>query len=390
MRSRRRHEQEAQPTFYNTTFSLHRVSPLYIGPQPLDRQRLLLLSSRLREVLVGDIVKGIEVGLALGRQEGEDGGGGGMGRAGGLVGVDVRWVNMGKVLGIAGEGEEGGEEGEDGMGRAELDWSGPVGQVKEKKALHILLRYEMAESQKPALVTITDFLSTTFDCHISSLRLGTRSLVQSWELWISTAGLLTTGGTGKDVVLSLGFYIPPPDNDNNGNISGATGEDNAQEPLGMKSIDVIIPGTEVRSFVRAGELLVVNGGKETEKGKGGNKEKQTWETNPSKRLKLAGRLGEEGWEWRCSSSGDNDAEKERKSPFTEALGKYLDKHLGLNLFHPGVRVTKIACGGFVMSEEWVKVFTPREGEKRRQRAGVWKLVGGLVGKAEGYGGKALA
>ncbi|KHE85156.1 hypothetical protein GE21DRAFT_5221 [Neurospora crassa] len=367
-------QEESRPPFYNTTFSTHRVSPLYVGKQPLDRERLRNLSQRLREILVGDVVRGVEVGL--GRADGEDGV---MGRAGALEYVDIRWVNMGAVLDITSpETNDSEGEHEDATPRTDLDWPGLVSDLKDKKALHILLR---------------DFLSTTFDCRVSSLRLGTRSLVQSWESWIRTAGIPEKGPLARDVVLNIGFYIPPPELKGTGpDATPAAGENNegsSQEPLGIKGIDVIIPAADVQGFVRAGKQMQGDKEKEKEKekekGKGKTKEKQTWEMDIKKRRKLAGRLGEEGWEWMTPVSGDKAVEE---SPFMEALGRYVDKHLGLNLFHPGVRVTKIACGGFVMSEGRLKVFTPREeGGGQRQRAAVWKLVSGLVGKAEG--GKAL-
>lgn len=362
-----------------------------------------------------------------------------MGRAGSLEFVDIRWVSVGTVLDITGSEPNDSQDEDEDTTRTDLDWPALVEQLQDKKALHILLRYETAEctalmlpssseddepqpnpsasqfaisnSQPtdppnpahflhlpllllrmpaPLKTVIADFLSTTFDCRVSSLRLGTRSLVQSWESWIRTAGLPERGPLAKDVVLNLGFYIPPAENKGNTpDATAAAGEDKegpGQEPLGIKGIDVIIPAADVRGFVRAGKQMAADG--EREKGKSKSKEKQTWEINVKKRRKLAGRLGEEGWEWRTPVSGDNETEEgQQQSPFTEALGRYVDKHLGLNLFHPGVRVTKIACGGFVMSEGRLKVFAPRDGAQR-QRGAVWKLVSGLVGKAQG--GKALA
>ena len=39
----------------------------------------------------------------------------------------------------------------------------------------------------------------------------------------------------------------------------------------------------------------------------------------------------------------------------EALAHHLDHHMALNLFHPGVRVTQVSCGGFVLSQSRIKV-----------------------------------
>ncbi len=34
------------------------------------------------------------------------------------------------------------------------------------------------------------------------------------------------------------------------------------------------------------------------------------------------------------------------------------EHLALNIFHPGVRITKTACSGYVMTEGRLKISTP--------------------------------
>jgi hypothetical protein len=242
----------------------------------------------------------------------------------------------------------------------------------------------------PLKNVIGDFLSTTFDCRISPMRLGTRSLVSSWEAWIKSAGLPSHGPLAKDVVLSLGFYVPPPDKPSAA-LSQPSGEDEAttvtDQHLGLKSIDVIIPAAELRRLVAAGKKVAKRQNKRTASTEWG------WEDDLRKRRSLAGRLYEEGWEWRTASSdrdgkGDGNGGLENQ-PFTEALACYLKEHLGLNLFHPGVRVIKIACGGFVMSETRLKLFAPAgsaevEGSNASvvgQRAAVWELLGYLVGKA---------
>ncbi|KAK1774784.1 kinetochore complex Sim4 subunit Fta1-domain-containing protein, partial [Copromyces sp. CBS 386.78] len=311
-----------RPPFYNTTFSTHRVSPLYVGKQALNRDRLQTLSQRLREILVGDVVRGVEVGL--GRADGEDGAMGG--RAGALELVDIRWVSMGTVLGMTGSQQHESEDEED-QDTARTD----------KKALHLLLRYETAQctalllpssssdQQQPDLLTtkfnvsgtqptsppdpshflhlpllllrmpaplksvISDFLSTTFDCRVTSLRLGTRSLVQSWESWIQTAGIQESA---KDVVLNLGFYMAPPENRGDTHSGATPAAAGDQEPLAIKGIDIIIPASEVSGFVQAGgkQIAAADGEREKEDKDKGKEKKKTWEIDVKKRQKLAGRL----------------------------------------------------------------------------------------------------
>lgn len=367
-------DREAPLPFFNTTFSTHRASPLYVGANALNLSRLQTLSQRLRDTLVGDVVRGVQVGL-----EGNDSS---LGRAGPLEKVGIRWVSFDALLGDADD--------------AEVDLSrdlssDAVGSDNERKprALVFEMRYENAlctamllpsESRDaarqdganstnqlgiPGLLTsgssagdghflhlpllllrmpaplkaiIVDFLSGTFDCRISPMRLGTRSLTTAWERWIQDAGLPTKGPLSKDMVLTLGFYVPQAE---------AVGDEGEEQPegLGIKSIDIIIPADDLRRFADAGKALAADGtvGK-------GKTLSQGYEDDLRTRKRLAGGKADEGWAWREGN--------EKQQPFLAAVAAYLDKHLALNLFHPGVRVTKIACGGFVLSEGRVKVFTP--------------------------------
>lgn len=194
------------------------------------------------------------------------------------------------------------------------------------RALPLLL-LRMPTPLKPV---ITDFLCNAFDCRISQLRLGTKTLVSNLERWIKVADRLGSASTSKDVVLTLGFSIPVIAN-------GVQTEDTVD--LGLRSIDVIIPALDLQDFRDAGLKPL--------------KRKGTWADIGSKRRKADGHLLEEGWEWR----GKDDA-NQTSQPFTEALGAYFDDHLALNLFDPRVRITKVACGGFVMSEGRLKLFPP--------------------------------
>src|ERR1700761_9004372 len=76
---------------FNTSFSTYRVSPLYVGgKRALDDARLHVLAQRLRATLVGDVVRGVEVGL--------DGGGEDL-NLGALERVELRWVEAAALLG---------------------------------------------------------------------------------------------------------------------------------------------------------------------------------------------------------------------------------------------------------------------------------------------------
>ncbi|KAL2163870.1 hypothetical protein VTH06DRAFT_3080 [Thermothelomyces fergusii] len=412
--------------FYNTTFSAHRISPLYLGAEDLTASRLQLLAHRLRDKLVGDVVRGVEVGGA----EREDSI---VGRVGALERVEISWVNMADVLGLSTKDAEQlqNEEGEEDRS----GWPRAAQGLGEKRALHIALQYEMASCTAlmlppllddgngtfrdaetrfwvgradaaaeelrpnparflslpllllrmpaPLKTVVGDFLAATFDCRVSLMRLGTRSLVGSWEAWIRSAGLPSTGPLSKDAVLSLGFHVPAPDSPKTQSLDKKTAASNEQQPLGLKSIDVIIPAADLRKFVAAGKRVVESQSREASAvGPPG------WQGDLKKRRLLAGRLYEEGWEWRTPSDGPGISAE--RQPFMEALAGYLREHLSLDLFHPSVRVVKIACGGFVMSESRLKVFEPvSTGDAQDERvsslgprAAVLELLGRLVDKAQ--------
>jgi hypothetical protein len=387
---------------------------------------------------VGDVVRGVEVG-GTGVEGGDDTSS--VGRAGALEMVDIHWVDVADVLDIPREDleslvEEQDEEEDGGT----ANWRRAAAQLSGKKALHISLRYEMASCTAlmlpplngdggersdagktlfsvggvgademdwersvdpahflalpllllrmpaPLKTIIGEFLSTTFDCRVSPMRLGTRTLVRSWEAWIGSAGLPSRGPLAKDVVLSLGFYVPPPDKPSAApgqSLEDAAATADRQQPLGIKSIEIIIPTAELNKFVAAGKRLPKTLNNQTAASAGWG-----WEDDRKKRRKLAGRLYEEGWEWRTSTADAGGAPDEQ--PFTEALACYLREHAGLNLFHPGVRVIKIGCGGFAMSETRLKLFAPTgsgepEGEGLSllgQRGAVLELLRGLSVKAQ--------
>ncbi|KAM0284032.1 hypothetical protein ACHAQH_002227 [Verticillium albo-atrum] len=400
------------PPFFNTSFSTHRASPLYVGNGPLSPARLNELALRLRDTLVGDVVRGVQVGL-----EGSDTS---LGRAGSLERVVIRWFEVGALLGqepesirrpvsrdLSSDALFGSGAGAtrkrglciemryenalctavmlpvlEGKGRASKDafqprngaaipgWLGIDADTEVDKEQFIHLPLLLLRMPTPMKAFVTAFLARTFDCRISPLRLGTKTLVGAWERWIEQAGLPSQGPLAKDLVLTLGFYTPPPTE------SAATSEESTQaaESLGIKSIDIIIPPADLGRFAQVGESRAIGAKRK--------RPSQSWDNDPRKRSKLAGGSSEEGWGWRDSAEqGDGVA----KQPFIEATADYFDKHLAIDLFHPSVRIAKIACGGFALSENRIKVFSLGSGG--HESAGltasraVWSLISGLVDRA---------
>ncbi|XDG09774.1 hypothetical protein ABKA04_009389 [Annulohypoxylon sp. FPYF3050] len=428
------------PRFFNTTFTTYRVSPLHLGAQGLPPARLDLLSRRLRDVLVGDVVRGVQVGL-------ENDSSGALGRTGALYAVEWRWIDGEHILGDRvgregsvelGTGNEtagkksgkrvmcielryenarfnalllpdlGGDEESDGSDKQpSWTWSGDGDTTNGRKSegdktafLHLpLLLFRMPAPLKSVLV---DFISSTFDCRISPLALGTRSLITSWEGWLSDNG--SNNGRkalSKDVLITLGFHIEPPEQEPKatglvGASEGQDDEDQAQKPeqpqLGLKSIDITIPAADVHRFLRAGERLDSGSPSADVKKRKADATTALSDAQQSRRRrKLAGGKDEEGWAWRAHSrDNENENGKDAQSqtieqPFTEALAEYLWRHLGLDMFHPGVRILRVACDGFALSDGRLKVFPPgrRRGDEDEEESAVWKLMRGLVQRAKG-------
>jgi hypothetical protein len=335
---------EAPPyPIYSTTFAVHRVSPLYHSDNILDNGTLRYYASQFRDLLAGDVLRGVRVGLA-----GEDEV---LARIGGLR--DVKWQLLGNEnewLAAADQTQltddrtmniENSERGmfmevtyEKGAYSAIL-LKGPIKGQPETEGFsnYPLLLTRMPNSLRN---TFLEFLSTTFDTRVSVLKLPTKFLTSSLEKFLE--GITTWRGTvmetvpaieslrsiTKDVFLTLVITNP---------------EDSAS----LKSIDITIPKDDVwRMMIRG---------------------KKISEIKP---------------------------DVPRGQPFITALAYYIDGHLALNINHPDVNITKIACGAFVMgSEGKLKLFPPPSGEDQDdvQTTATNALVAALIELA---GNNALA
>ncbi|KAM3507930.1 hypothetical protein MY10362_001507 [Beauveria mimosiformis] len=379
------------PPFFNTTFSTHRVSPLFIGPQSLDQARLDLLAHRLRDTLVGDVVRGIQIGLESLETP--------VGQVGSLRYVKFRWFTPSDVLGdrdvlddatdrARGEAGDGSDKGlwveirhENAAYVALLlpgyttlpsnssvkpsDWAMRPGNVAtdnaldETRFLHLPLL--LLRMPQPLKHVIGDWLSTTFDCRVSKLSLGTKTLVNVWEGWIETMGL---SSKGPDFVVTLAFNAPLRDGEGT---LGSDSDSDAEATMdpGLRSMSVAVPPHDLRRFLRTGERLRP----ET------SGTPALWEKDPRERRRLAGGNMDDGWAWRtATSTGDQ--------PFTTALGRYLQHHLAFNMFHPSVRVTQISCGGFVLAQSRLKILRRGDLTDDLSRA-AWMFATQLGGRIRG-------
>ncbi|KAI0411127.1 kinetochore complex Sim4 subunit Fta1-domain-containing protein [Xylaria grammica] len=421
--------------FFNTTFSTFRVSPLYIGKDILTQARLETLSQRLRDTLVGDVVRGVQVGL-----EGD----GTLGRLGTLDRVEWRECGLETLFPTLVDGEEriGDEARQRRRGAQGRKGKGKARETQEEKKRHLLcleLEYEKAtfsalmlpslderntrqsadegEDESPQLrkappwiqnhkededatdafahfpllltrmpaplkSVLVDFLSSTFDCRISPLHLGTRTLIHSLERWIKESGVDDgRKALNKDVALTLGFHLEPTTDA--AALTGSAPDDQKQQssyhgpskpaPLGLKTIDVVVPAEESRRFLRVGKRIPTDSPTHADNSSArpGSRKRPAdtagQEEERLRRRRLGGGKDEEGWTWRKSAQQDQDQNADNDwletfaQPFTNAVSQYLSHHLALDMTHPGVRVLRVVCDAFALSETRMKVFAPPRG-----------------------------
>lgn len=382
-------ENDLNPPFFNTTYSTHRVSPLYVGEHALDQPRLNVLAHRLRDTLVGDVVRGIQINLESVET--------GAGQVGALQYVRITWFDVQTLL-AGPQAEEtmafgnqtrglwiqirhenaqyiamlipGYSDRADVVNRPDPTWTmqgvePPANDApQEERFIHLpllLLRMPMALKG-----VVGDWLSSTFDCRVSKLSLGTKTLVSAWQGWIDSYGISTKGA---DFVMTFAFNAPLPtklgekesDSDSDSDSDLSSDEQNL-EP-GLRSMSVAVAPQDLVRFLRAGEIL------------GADKftSSALWETNERERHRLAGGNVDDGWAWRMNDTGDH--------PFTEAVGRYVRHHLGLNLFHPSVRVIQISCGGFSLSQSRIKIIRKKDDEG--VSAAAWNFVTQLGDRIRG-------
>ncbi|EHK26967.1 uncharacterized protein TRIVIDRAFT_34881 [Trichoderma virens Gv29-8] len=383
------------PQFFNTTFSTHRVSPLYIGPQKLDQARLDRLAHRLRDTLVGDVVRGVQIGLEATDTP--------MGQVGPLKAVTFRWFQATDILG---------DKSSEGLGHEQT--KGLWIELRHENAAYVaLLLPGFSQSQKapstsaaslwtmsldkpeiggadssqflrlpllllrmpqPLKAVISEWLSTTFDCRVTKLNLGTRTLVDVLERWIQETGLPRAE---SDLVLTLAFNAPVTDKGrapvlpSSGDPGDGDGEDEEAAEPGLRSVEICISASDLRRFLRAGKELLKS--KQTSSKSTSNT--PSWEHDDRERRRLAGPHMDDGWGWLKNKEGPS-------YPLMEALANHLNHHMALNLLHPGVRVTQVSCGGFVLSQSRIKIVKSGEVTDDLSRA-AWMFVTLLGERVQG-------
>ncbi|KAK2623523.1 hypothetical protein QTJ16_007077 [Diplocarpon rosae] len=302
-------EDRSRYPLYNTTFSLHRLSPLYTGSDaPLDNAILRQHAKRFRDILAGEVLRGVRVGLSK-----EDDV---LARVGALL--TVTWRLLPEEEAWTGEEDPSSDD-------ATMTWAlcrGTIFTVTYEKMVYkaIMMRNERGDYPDASMVTVreemdgfqsfplllvkmpgslreafTSFLATTFDIRISLLHLSSMYLTDTFERYLEDISMGEDGelldliersrtlrNIIKEILVVVGFDIP----------GGSAA---------LKTIEINIDREDVPRMLARGKAI--------------------------------------------------DRHTERESPFFDALTSYIQGHLALDLQNDKVKIVRIACGAFVLGSE---------------------------------------
>ncbi|GME23829.1 Siroheme synthase [Neofusicoccum parvum] len=293
---------------YDATYTAYRLSPLYHGSHPLlDETSLRMHSRRLRDILRGDILRGVDVGAGS-----TDGSNSGTLEActWDLIGDEESWERLHQQNADADEQE----------GPGDLT-DAPSLSTAEARGVHIELRYQKAHYtalllrdpdaedisapegftalplllvRMPAALrnTFTTYLASSFDARIAPMKLRTGFLSATLETLLSHLS-----ATLPSLLTRLQLQLSFP---------------TATTSAPLRTLDITLARADIPEFLRHGAALF---------------------TTPAPNV-----IG----------------------PFTAALSRYLSAHLALALAHPGVHVSKIALPPLLAlsADGRLKLFSP--------------------------------
>ncbi|KAI9824457.1 MAG: hypothetical protein M1832_001992 [Thelocarpon impressellum] len=348
---------------YNTTFTLHRLSPLHHDDAALlTLDTLSPHAGQLRDILRGEVLRGVRVGLSTTNDEG-------LGRAGALQSVE--WTVLGDEASwlSAGDPEDDDElqispSADDALGihisiayerstytAILLRTATAINLTDQDGFTHLPLL--LTRMPAPLRETLLAYFASSFDARASPLLLSSSFLTNALETFLGdlTTSSSSTAATSiiKDLSLTLSFPSPA-------------------SPL-LKTLEIALTRADVPRLLKLGRHLAL----------------PPLSAPPprTRRSHLA------------------PQEPPRPSPFTAALSHHLSAHLALTpLSHAEIRISRIACAAFVVGAEGkAKVFAPpppapaeqEEGEDGDEEAGAWRaatasLVRALVKRAKADGG----
>ncbi|MCJ1249717.1 hypothetical protein MMC30_006943 [Trapelia coarctata] len=290
-------------SFYDGSFTLYRLSPLYYARSAslLLPETLLLHSRRFTESLKGDVLRGVYVGL---------GEGGEVSIASGSL-KTCQWTLLDPRSAISDEDEN------QGLGFPGLEGIKVDAQYEKTTYTALLLRNPDSTASRdtnqiylpllmirmpPALRdSLIAYIGTTFDTRIEPMRLSSYFMGHMLEQYLEesvNAGSEQFEKMMKSIQLVLGFKnIVAPD---------------------LKALSIDIRREEVTGFITKGKALIQ---KASSGGSAGRRVKQ---------------------------SGEGD---KQPRPFMTAMKKYIAEQTSLDIEHKDISLSKLSCGGFALSAD---------------------------------------
>ncbi|OCK78193.1 hypothetical protein K432DRAFT_302555 [Lepidopterella palustris CBS 459.81] len=296
---------------YNSTFHVYRLSPLYHGETPLlEESTLGIHSRRLRDLLKGDNLRGVQVDFP-GSENPIHKSGPLEGCEWDLLGDEAAWIDLQKQTDVSESRDIAPTVLAETARGIQID----LQYTKQTYSAFLLRNPETTTSppnftslplllvRMPAPVReiVLNYLSTTFDTRISPLKLRPSFLTSVVESHLTHLTHATSTQSIPDIIKMLQLQLTFP----------------ASTTL-LKNIDISIAREDVAGFLARGKLLA--------------QQRQTRSTSDSSTL---------------------------SGPFTTAFSHYTTTHLALPLSNPKIHISKIACGAFaIASEGKIKLFPP--------------------------------
>ena len=294
-------------SLYDSTFTLHRLSPLYCPESStfLADASLQIHARRFGGSLKGDVLRGIRVERNMADEAAKAG-----------PFKQCRWSMVGGREEQLAEGL--GESQDNAWNAAAQDVRGIQVEMEYEKTTYVALMLQNGDSRPdppnakiylPLLLTrmptslreiLLDYLATTFDTRAEVMRLSNGFIsgaLDNYLQTISNSGSWHLQKVVKDVHLTLGFKAPIAPS--------------------LRSLDITIKREDVLQFLKRGERS--------------RKSRDPGSQDRRKRKR--------------------DDKMEANGPFIIALSDYIREHLAVDISHEAVFLSKVSCGAFVLGRE---------------------------------------
>lgn len=335
------HPESRRYPLYETTLALHRLSPLFIGNEaPLNNAALQLYAKQLRDILAGDLLRGVRIGHSENNV---------LAQAGALQ--TVSWKLLPHENLWTEEDESQLMDNKDSTMSLEASRGMLVTITYETKAYKaILLRDTQPDQDEsrigvgqddygfrslPLLLTkmpiglrdiFVDFLATTFDTRVSVLHLSSAYLMTAMEQYHAYICIGEDGDPLDPVESSRALRMTI------GAVTVQVGFDIQGRSGALKTIDIQIAREDLPRIISRGKKL------------------------------------------------------DGTACFADALATYVKAHLALDLRHKLVKIVRISCDAFALGSEGMAKFTlllENEEGKSSQRRATMRLINGLMATAKG-------